>query len=87
MLAVVKKPRTEETLFEIKGNIPTRVIDYLTREFGHDFGVEADDDEELVNAFETDWYKEISRKTTPGDALKVYRENLGLSQTELGRKL
>jgi len=86
MLAVVRKHRTDETLFEVKGNIPPGVIDYLTKEFGHDFEIEADD-EELINVFETDWYKEISRVTTPGDALKIYRENLGLSHAELGRKL
>ncbi|RLC19100.1 MAG: XRE family transcriptional regulator [Deltaproteobacteria bacterium] len=86
MLAVVKKHRTDETLFEVKGDIPPGVIDYLTKEFGHNFEIETDD-EELVNVFETDWYKEISRTITPGDVLKVYRENIGLSQAELGRKL
>ncbi|QTA87309.1 helix-turn-helix domain-containing protein [Desulfonema magnum] len=86
MLAVVKKPRTEETLFRVKGDIPHKVIDYLEKEFGPDFEI-SDADEEFVDIFETDWYREISAATTPGDVLKIYRENMGLTQAELGRKL
>jgi DNA-binding XRE family transcriptional regulator len=43
--------------------------------------------EEMVNIFDTGWYKETSAATTPGDALKIYRENAGFTQEELGRKL
>jgi antitoxin component HigA of HigAB toxin-antitoxin module len=66
--------------------LPSGVINYLKREFGSDFEFEADD-EEFVNVFETDWYKEISSLTTPGDVLKIYRENFGLSRAELAGKL
>ncbi len=86
MLAVVKKHRTEEALFSVEGEIPHKVIDYLTKEFGPDFEI-PDADEELVNIFDTEWHKEISAITTPGDILKIYRENIGLTQAELGRKL
>jgi len=86
MLAVVKKHRTEETLFRVKGDIPHKVTDYLAREFGPDFEI-PEAEEEFVNIFETDWYREISAATTPGDVLKIYRENIGLTQAELGRKL
>ncbi len=48
---------------------------------------EMDDEEELVNIFDTKRYKEISSSPTLGEALKIYRENFGLSQTELGKKL
>jgi len=33
-------------------------------------------DEEFVNIFETDWYREIRADTTPGDVLKIYREKI-----------
>ena len=86
MLAVVKKRRTKTTLFKVKGDIPPGVLEYLQREFGQDVEM-VGDDEELLNIFDTDWYKDISEATTPGDALKIYRENFGLTQAELGHKL
>ena len=84
MLAVVKKHRTKKTLFEIKGKIPSEVIGYLKKKYGRDIEVV---EEEFVNIFDTKWYKEITTSTTPGEVLKIYRENLGLSQTDLGKKL
>ncbi len=86
MLAVVRKPRTNTTLFKVKGDIPSRVLKYLEREFGQDVEV-VEDDEELLNIFDTDWYKGISEATTPGDTLRIYRENFGLTQAQLGQKL
>lgn len=46
-----------------------------------------EDDDELVNVFETDWYKQTSAGMTPGDVLRIRRENAGLSQSELGVKI
>ena len=86
MLAVVRKPRTNTTLFKIKGDIPPEVLEYLEREFGQDVEV-VENDEELLNIFDTNWYKDISEATTPGDTLKIYRENFGLTQADLGQKL
>ena len=39
MLAVVKKPHTNSSLFKIKGDIPVGVLKYLRREFGQDVEV------------------------------------------------
>lgn len=86
MLAVVKKPRTNLTMFEVKGNIPSKVIKYLHQEYGRNIEL-VDEDEERVKVVETDWYREIKTATTPGETVKIYRENLGLTQEELGRKL
>lgn len=86
MLAVVKKHRTKNTLFEIKGNIPSEIMNYLKRKYGQDMKI-VEEGEDLVNIFDTNWYKEINTATTPGETLRIYRENLGLSQTALGKKL
>jgi len=40
-------------LFEIKGNIPNQVLGYLQQEFGQRVEIVEDDDEEVVNIFET----------------------------------
>jgi DNA-binding XRE family transcriptional regulator len=84
MLAVVKKPHTNISLFEIKGDIPNQVLGYLQQQFGQNIEIVED---ESVNIFETNWYKQISTTLTPGDAMKVYRENHGLTPAELGKKL
>ena len=42
---------------------------------------------ETVNVFETDWYRDIKSKMTPGDNLRIYRENRGLTQAKLGEML
>ena len=86
MLAVVRKHHTEKTLFEVKGEIPLKVVRYLQDEFGQDVNV-VDDDDEMVDVFDTEWYKEISAITSPGEALKIYRENANLTQEELGRRI
>ena len=41
----------------------------------------------MVNIFDTEWYKEINASTSPGEVLKIYRENAGLTQEELGQKI
>ena len=88
MLAVVKKHHTDQPLFEIRGDIPAKVVEYLKEEFGQYVEVwQADEDEDMVDIFETEWYKKTSAATTPGEVLRIYRENAELTQEELGRKL
>lgn len=86
MLAVVKKPHTRTLLFEVKGDIPSHVLAYLEQAFGQDVEV-IEDAEEPVNLFETDWYQDIRQQTTPGEIVRIYRENMSITQAELGRKL
>lgn len=86
MLAVVRKHHTNQPLFEIRGDIPSKVVRYLKDQFGQDVEV-MQDNEEMVDVFDTKWYKEISTATTPGETMKIYRENSKLTQEELGRKL
>ncbi len=86
MLAVVKKPRTKQTLFQVKGEIPSQMLSYLEQSFGQDVEV-IEEDEGHINIFETEWFKEIQKQITPGEILRIYRENLGMSQAELAQKL
>ena len=83
MLAVVRKPHTETPIFEVKGEIPDDVLAFLKKEYT----VEIDNDNETIDISETDWYKEMKAKRTPGKAVRIYRENFGYSQGELGEML
>ncbi len=84
MLAVVKKPRTRKALFEIRGDIPQKILDYLKNEYTVSF---VEDVEESIDLMKTDWYQDIKKKRTPGKAVRIYRENFGYTQAELGKKL
>jgi len=84
MQAVVKTPRIEVNII---GEIPPKLISLLKEEFGENLQLAEDNDEETVNIFETDWFQEIKAQTTPGDNLKIYRENHNLTQAQLGEML
>ena len=84
MQVAVKTPRIE---LKMKGDIPERVILFLEEEYGVSLRQTTDDGEEVVNAFETDWYKRTMAAMTPGKALRIYRENAGLTQTALGERV
>ena len=86
MLAVVKKPHTEIPLFEIKGDIPEKLLKYLHDNFSGNINI-LNDDEEMINVFSSDWFKNIDNSTTSGEVVKIYRENLNLTQEQLGKKL
>jgi DNA-binding XRE family transcriptional regulator len=45
-----------------------------------------EDDEELVDIFETDWYKTMRANRKPGDSIWVYRDNAGLTLAQLSKK-
>ena len=47
---------------------------------------ESPDDEEYVEVADSDWYKGISARMTPGDYLVVRRENRGWTQKELSER-
>ena len=84
MQAVVKTPRIE---LQIQGDIPPKLISVLKEEFGDDLRLEEEQGDELANVFETEWYRQIKSSTTPGDNLKIYRDNRGWTQAQLGEKL
>lgn len=82
MLVHVKTPRTE---IEIKGNVSDQLLNVLRNEFGK--SLEVSDDDTLVDPFEADWFKDTKTQMTPGDYLKIDRENAEITQAELGNKL
>jgi|WetSurMetagenome_2_1015567.scaffolds.fasta_scaffold144946_2 plasmid maintenance system antidote protein VapI len=85
MQAVVKTPHIE---ISVKGaTIPPRLMKVLKEEYGKDLNLVENDEEKLVNIFDSAWYKSIKGKMTPGKYLRVYRENKGLTQTQLGDAL
>ena len=84
MLAVVKTPRTS---IRIKGKISNKLMEVLVSEYGKDVQLTRDPDDELVDVFQTDWYKNIKKTMTPGNYMKIYRENRKMTQTELGKVL
>lgn len=84
MLAVVKTPRTN---IRIEGEIPSPILSVLKAEFGKKLVVKPSPDDALVDVFETDWYKSRKKAMTPGKYMRIYRDNAGLTQEELGQKL
>jgi DNA-binding XRE family transcriptional regulator len=84
MLAVVKTPRTS---VRIEGEIPEPILSLLKAEYGNKLVVKLSPDDALVNVFETDWYKKRRKGMTPGKYMRIYRDNAGLTQEELGHKL
>ncbi len=86
MLAVVKKPHTENSLFEVKGEIPKNLLQYLQDNFGNDVEI-VDESEEMENIFSSNWFKQTSNSLTSGEVVKIYRENLNLTQEQLGKQL
>lgn len=84
MLAVVKTPHTS---LRIEGDIPKPVLTVLREQFGNKLVVKESAGDALVDVFETDWYKTRKKSMTPGKYLRIYRENAGLTQEEVGQKL
>jgi DNA-binding XRE family transcriptional regulator len=82
MLVHVKTPRTE---IEIKGEVSDRLMKALRNDFGNK--IDISDDDMLIDPTESVWFKETKAQMTPGDLLKIDRENAGWSQTELGKKI
>ena len=86
MLAVVKKHHTESALFEVKGEIPKELLNYLKDKYPEDIEITEEKDES-VNLFDSDWFLNIGDSTTTGETVKIYRENNNLTQAQLGEKL
>ncbi len=86
MLAVVKTPHIR---IHIQGRIPARLMTALKKEYGSGVKLveEAEDADELVDVFKTDWYRRTKASLTPGKSLRIYRQNAKMTQAELGKRL
>ena len=84
MQAVVKTPHIK---IKIKGRISNRLLSVLKEEYGPEVKVISEADDEKMDVFETDWYKRIKGRMSPGQNLRVYRQNKGMTQVELGKLL
>ena len=84
MLAVVKTPRID---VRIKGDVPPRLLRLLKTEYGSKLKLADDDDNETVDFFKTDFYRKTKKQMTPGTYIKIYRENHGMTQEQLGTKV
>ncbi len=84
MQVVAKTPRID---LRISGEIPEKILRALEEEYGDALQVLGGEDDELVDVTATDWYRETKMRITPGDTLRIYRENAGLTQTALGQRM
>ena len=79
----VKMPHIK---IDIKGEISKRHLSLLKKEYGKNLHL-INEGDEYIDVFKTDWYKNIKSQMTPGNNLKVYRMNRGLTQVQLGELL
>jgi DNA-binding XRE family transcriptional regulator len=84
MLAVVKTPHIS---VQIQGRIPSKLIEVLRDEYGNRVRLIKEEDDQLVDVFKTDWYRRTASRLTPGKRLRIYRQNLKMTQSDLGKKL
>lgn len=84
MLAVVKTPLTK---IRIKGRVPNKLIDLLAEEYGNALQITPDPEDEKLDVFQTDWYKNIKKRLSPGTYIRVYRQNRNMTQAALGKAL
>jgi len=84
MQVVAKTPRIE---VRITGEINAGLLRAQEKECGRALEIITEPDEEYVDAMETDWYRDTKAGLTPGETLRTYRENAGLTQAGLGMQL
>ncbi|TVR94100.1 MAG: XRE family transcriptional regulator [Spirochaetaceae bacterium] len=82
----VKTPRIR---VDITGeHIPAELMDAVRAVFkSEEIEFIDNEDDELINWFETAEHREIAALTTPGDVMRIYRENRQWSQAKLGEEL
>jgi DNA-binding XRE family transcriptional regulator len=84
MQARVKTPHIK---IDMKGDINPKVLSVLKEVYGKKVKLIKENDDELVDVFETEWFKNINAQMTPGKNMRIYREIHKMTQEELGKKL
>ncbi len=77
----VKMPHIK---IDMQGQISPKIIKALKNEYGDNVKITEDDSLDIKD---TSWYKKISDKMGAGDYIRIYRENLNLTQEQLGQEL
>jgi len=90
MQALVKVPHMLENgrmgEFRITGDVPAFYID-LTRRLFPKAKEMTDDDDELINIRDSEWFKEAEKKTTPGLSLRALRTLRNMRSGVLAKKI
>ena len=84
MQARVKTPHIK---IDMKGDINPKVLSVLKEVYGKKVKLIKENDDELVDVFETEWFKNINAQMTPGKNMRIYREIHKMTQEDLGKKL
>lgn len=81
MQVVVKKPR-----IRLEGEISGSLVRFLRDQYGEIEVIENEDDE-LIEVKNSDWYTSIRGTITPGENMRLYREMHDMTQDQLAEKL
>jgi DNA-binding XRE family transcriptional regulator len=75
--------------FHLRRTTPRKVLTEITSKYRNYLVEDAkpDNDNSLISVVDSDWYKEMSLRMTPGKYLKTLREACELTQTGLGEKI
>jgi len=84
MQAHVKTPHIK---IDMKGEIHPKVLSVLKEVYGKKVKIIKEKDDELVDVFETEWYKNINSEMTPGKNMRIYRKIHKMTQEELGEMM
>jgi len=90
MQVVVKKPHIKfsiNTDIEVPTTFLQKLADFIQKEYNSDVNIIYDNEEELIDITETEWYQEMEKRRNPGTAVKIYRQNKKMTQQELGEQL
>jgi len=73
----------------LRRTTPRRVLAEIVSKYRNYIIEDAEkkDDNELISVVESDWYKDMTMKMTPGRYLRILREACDLTQAELGEKI
>ena len=72
--------------FRIEGTLSSTFLDQLKKEFGDSLRIIQEEDD-LIDARDMDWYKDDLWTETPGDNLRFYRKLVGITQKDLADML
>jgi hypothetical protein len=79
--------RTQGITITIAGTIPSALLEVLREEYGRDLILRLPVIEDMIDIMHAPLYRRAHYDLSPGQCLKVYRQDRNLTQKELGRRL